>query len=371
MRKILLPPLAGALLSLLAASAWGQDLKQDLTIAVAGPMTGPVATIGEQMKRGAEAAAAQINDAGGVAGHKIKIVIMDDQCDPKQAVAVANHIVGDQVKFVDGHACSGSSIPASDVYADNNVLMITPASSNPTLTEKGHPTIMRVYGRDDAQGAFVGPWIAEHFKGKKIAVLNDKSAYGKGLADEFKKALNGLGVTEVTYDAITVGDKDFSPLIAKLKELKADVVYFGGYETEGGLIVRQAADQGLKATLVSGDALVTEQFWAITGPSGAGTLMTFGPDPRLNPKNAELVKSFRAENYEPEAYTLYTYGAIQAWAQAAAKAGSFDSVKVEASLKANKFDTVLGDIGFDAKGDITAPGYVFYVWKDGKYVYAD
>ena len=145
-------------------------------------MTGPLASIGDQMKRGAEAAAEAINEAGGVNGRKIKIVVEDDACDPKQAVAVANLIVGQQIKFVDGHACSGSSIPAADVYAENNVLMMSPASSNPMLTEKGHPTIMRLYGRDDAQGAFIAPWIAEKFKGKKIAILHDKSAYGKGLA---------------------------------------------------------------------------------------------------------------------------------------------------------------------------------------------
>ena len=153
-------------------------------------MTGPLAAIGDQMKRGAEAAAAAINEAGGVSGRKIKIVVEDDACDPKQAVAVANLIVGQQIKFVDGHACSGSSIPASDVYDDNNVLMMSPASTNPALTEKGYPTIMRDFPRDDAQGAFVAPWIAKKFKGKKIAILNDKSAYGKGLATVVKETLN-------------------------------------------------------------------------------------------------------------------------------------------------------------------------------------
>src|SRR5208283_4544727 len=169
-------------------------LAQDITIAVAGPITGPVASIGDQMKRGAEAAAAAINDVGGVAGRKIKIVVQDDACDPKQAVAVANLIVGQQIKFVDGHACSGSSIPASDVYNDNKVLMISPASTNPALTEKGYPTILRDFPRDDAQGAFVAPWIAKNFAGKKIAILNDKSAYGKGLATVVQQTLNGLGV---------------------------------------------------------------------------------------------------------------------------------------------------------------------------------
>src|SRR6202142_2814566 len=190
---------------------------QDITIAVAGPMTGPVASIGEQMKRGAETAAAAINDAGGVNGRKIKIVIEDDACDPKQAVAIANLIVGQQIKFVDGHACSGSSIPASDIYADNDVLMMSPASSNPVLTEKGHPTIMRLYGRDDAQGAFIAPWIANEYKGKKIAILHDKSAYGKGLATVVKDKLNGAGVTEILFEGINPGEKDYTAVITKLK----------------------------------------------------------------------------------------------------------------------------------------------------------
>ena len=178
MRTTLILSLTGLGLAAMTAPV----LADDITIAVAGPMTGPVASIGEQMKRGAEAAAAAINDAGGVNGRRIKIIIEDDACDPKQAVTVANLIVGQQIKYVDGHACSGSSIPASDVYAENDVLMMSPASSNPALTEKGHPTIMRLYPRDDRQGEFIAPWIADRYKGKKIAILHDKSAYGKGLA---------------------------------------------------------------------------------------------------------------------------------------------------------------------------------------------
>ena len=201
MRKILILSLAGVALSAFATPSFADDL----AIAVAGPMTGPLASIGDQMKRGAEAAAAAVNQAGGVAGRKIKIVVQDDVCDPKQAVAVANLIVGQQIKFVDGHACSGSSIPASEVYAENNVLMMSPASSNPTLTEKGHATILRLYPRDDAQGAFAAPWIAEHFKGKKIAIVHDKSAYGKGLATVVKDKLNAAGVKEVLFEGLNPG----------------------------------------------------------------------------------------------------------------------------------------------------------------------
>jgi branched-chain amino acid transport system substrate-binding protein len=358
--------LAGVAASILG----GSSAMADITIGIAGPMSGPNASFGEQFKRGADKAVADINAKGGVLGQKLVLAVGDDACDPKQAVNVANDMVAKKVPVVFGHFCSSSSIPASAVYAESNVVQISPASTNPKYTEQGLPTAFRICGRDDAQGPTAAAWVLSHFKGKTVAVVHDKSEYGKGLADEFVKALNAGGVKQASYEAIAVGDKDFSPLIAKLKNLKADVVFFGGYETEGGLIVRQAHDQGLKITLIGGDGLISEQFWSITGPTGEGTLMTFGPDPRLDPGNAELVKAFRAENYEPEAYTIYTYAAIQAWAQAATKAGSIDPTKVEASLHANQFDTALGKVGFDAKGDVTAPGYVVYAWKDGKYAYA-
>lgn len=348
----------------------GTVAKADIVIGVAGPMTGSEAQFGEQFRHGAEKAVAEINAKGGVLGQKLQLTEGDDACDPKQAVSVANDFASKKVAFVAGHYCSGSSIPASDVYAENNIVQMSPASTNPKLTERGLANVFRVCGRDDAQGPTAANYVIEHFKGKTIAVIHDKSTYGKGLADEFRKSLTAQGIKDVLYDAITAGEKDYSPLVSKLKEVKADIVYFGGYKTEGGLIVRQMHEQGLKATLIGGDALVTEEFWAITGPAGEGTLMTFGPDPRLDPANAALVTAFRAEKYEPEAYTLYTYAAIQAWAQAVQAVGSIDAAKVETALRSKQFDTVLGKIGFDAKGDITAPGYVFYVWKDGKYTYA-
>ena len=340
----------------------------DIVIAVAGPMTGPVASIGEQMKRGAEAAAAAINDAGGVNGRKIKIVVEDDVCDPKQAVAVANRIVGEQIKFVDGHACSGSSIPAADVYADNNVLMMTPASSNPALTDKGHPTIMRLYGRDDAQGAFVGPWIAEKYKGKKVAILNDKSAYGKGLATVVAQTMNKAGLKEVLNEGINPGEKDYSAIVTKLKASGADLVYFGGYHTEAGLMLRQAADQGFKLNLMTGDSIATGEFWAISGPAGEGTLFTFPTDPRRSPAAAKALEQFKAQNYEPEGFTLFSYGVVQAIAEGVKRVGSDDPKKIAKALEdGDAVQTVLGPINFDAKGDIKDPRYDINQWRAGKF----
>ena len=357
--------LSAVLFGALGMSAAHADIK----IATAGPMTGQYASFGQQMKAGAEQAVADINAAGGVLGQKLVLEVGDDACDPKQAVAVANQMVNKGVVFMAGHFCSGSSIPASKVYEEEGIVQISPASTNPKLTEEGGDNVYRVCGRDDQQGMVAGEFLAKKYKGKNIAIIHDKTAYGKGLADETRKYLRKAGGKEKMYEAITAGEKDYSALVSKLKRSNIDVLYLGGYHTEAGLIIRQMRDQGMKTVLVSGDALVTDEFWQITGSAGEGTLMTFSPDPRKNPDAAPVVKEFRAKGIEPEGYVLYTYGAIQAWAQAVKKAGSTDTNKVIKALNHNQFNTVLGKIGFDKKGDVTAPGYVFYVWKNGKYDY--
>ena len=344
-------------------------VEKEIIIAVAGPMTGQYATFGEQMKRGAEMAVADINAAGGVLGQKLRLVIGDDACDPKQAVAVANGFVGKRVVFVAGHFCSGSSIPASKVYEEEGVLQISPASTNPKLTEEGGDNVFRTCGRDDQQGMVAGNFLADNYAKKRIAIVHDKQAYSKGLADETKKQLNARGVKEVLYETVTAGEQDYSALVSKLKANKVDILYYGGYHPEAGLIVRQMRQQGLKARLVSGDALVTQEYWQITGKAGEGTLMTFSLDPRRNPIAAPVVEKFRAAGFEPEGYTLYTYGTIQTFVQAVKGAGTTKLEPMIKALRTMTFDTVLGKIGFDKKGDVTAPGYVFYEWKNGTYDY--
>jgi branched-chain amino acid transport system substrate-binding protein len=352
--------LAGALAFVGVAKA------QNIPIAVVGPLTGSNAALGEQMKRGAEMAVADINAKGGVLGKKLDLNIADDACDPKQAVAAANEVV-----FVAGHYCSSSSIPASAVYNEAGVLQMTPASTNPALTDdaakKGWINVFRSCGRDDAQGAVAGKYLADHYKGKHVAVIHDKTAYGKGIADETMKAMNKAGLKEVMYEAITQGDKDFSALVSKMKQANIDVIYFGGYQTEGGLIVRQMRDQGFKAQFIGADALVTEEFWKITGPAGEGTLMTFPPDPRKVPAAKAVVDKFTAQGYNPEGYTLYTYAAIQAFAAAADKAKSVKLDDLSKALHSMTVPTVVGPLTWDRKGDITDPKYVFYIWKNGTY----
>ncbi|MGB7258551.1 MAG: branched-chain amino acid ABC transporter substrate-binding protein [Pseudolabrys sp.] len=340
---------------------------------VGGPITGPNAAFGAQLKNGADQAVADINAAGGIMGQKLSLEYGDDVSDPKQGVSVANKFAGDGVKFVIGHFNSGVTMPSSEVYQENGILEITPASTNPQVTERGMWNIFRTCGRDDQQGAVAGAYILKHFKGKKVAVVHDKTTYGKGLADETKKAINKGGMKEVLYEGINLGEKDFSALVSKIKQSGADLVYWGGLHTEGGLIVRQMRDQGVKAPLMGGDGITTDEFAQIGGPGVEGTLMTYGPDARNNPAAKAVVAKFRANKFEPEAYTLYSYAAVQIVKEAAEAAKSVDPKKVAEKMHSGmKFKTVIGDLSYNKKGDITRLDYVMYLWtkdKDGKITY--
>lgn len=361
------------LLAAVAATGLGMSVAHaaDMMVGVAGPVTGEYAAFGDQMKNGAEQAVADINAAGGVLGKQLKLVIGDDACDPKQAVAAANDLVSKKVVFVDGHFCSASSIPASAVYADAGVLQITPASTNPMLTDdaakKGWDNVFRTCGRDDAQGKFAGTWIAQHYKGQAVAIVQDKSTYGKGVADQTKKWMNANGLKEVMYEAITAGEKDYSALVSKLKAANVKAVYFGGYHPEAGLIVRQMREQGLNATLIAPDSMSTNEFWKITGSAGAGTMFTFPPDVTKLPESQAVVAEFKKKNINPEGYTLYTYAAMQVFAQAAKAAGSTDVDKLAKAIHGHTFNTVIGPLTYDNKGDVTNAKYVWYVFKNGTY----
>ncbi len=353
------------MLAAVAATALGvaSAKAQDVVVAVAGPMTGGDAIFGEQLKRGAEMAIADINAAGGLLGHKLKLEIGDDQCEPKQALPVANSFVQKKVQFVIGHYCSGVTIPASAVYVENNIFMITPAATNPRLTyeakAKGWKTVFRSGGRDDI--------LASTYKGKKVAVLHDKTPYGQGIADETKKNMNANGLQEALYDSFQKGDKDYTALVSKMKQMAIDVVYVGSYHTETGLLLKQAREQGFNAQFVGEDALVTDEFWKIAGPAGEGLIMTFAPDPIENPAAKAVVEKFTKQGYKPEGYTLYTYAAFQVVAAGVKAAKSLDAKKVADQIRGKAIDTVLGKLQYDDKGDVSNSEYVWYKWHDGKY----
>ncbi len=370
MKRITTLGLAAGFTLALAGTASAQVM-----IGVEGPITGPNAVFGAQLKNGAQQAATDLNAAGGILGKKITLEFGDDVSDPKQGVSVANRFVGDGITFVVGAFNSGVTMPSSQVYQENGILEITPASTNPQITERGMWNIFRTCGRDDQQGGVAGAYILKHFKGKRIAIVNDKTTYGKGLADETKKTINAGGMTEVLYEGVNTGEKDYSALVSKIKQSRADLVYWGGLQTEGGLIVRQMRDQGVNAILMGGDGIATDEFASIGGPGVIGTLMTYGPDPRKRAVAQKVVAEFRAKGFDPEAYTLYSYAAVQIIQQAAAAAHSLDPKKVAAVMHSGmKFPTVIGTISYDKKGDVTRLDYVMYRWErtpDGKITYIE
>jgi branched-chain amino acid transport system substrate-binding protein len=356
--------LALAAVMTLAAMPAGAQTK----IGAAGPVTGAYANIGKQMSDGVTMAVADINAKGGVLGKKLDLRIADDACDPKQAVSVANQLASDGAVFVAGHFCSSSSIPASKVYTEEGVLMISPASTNPKFTDEGSWNTFRSIGRDDQQGKVAGHLLASRFKDVKVAILHDNTTYGKGIADQTKKQMNAEGKAEDLYQAYVPGERDYAALVSRLKQAGIGAVYIGGYHAETGLILRQAKEQGLKATFIGPDSLVTKELWQIAGDAAEGVMMTFPSDPRSRPSAAAVVAQFKAKGIDPEGFTLYTYAAVQEFAEAAAKAGTTDPKKVAAELKSGgPWQTVLGPISFDEKGDVTDADYVFYVWHDGSY----
>ncbi|MGA1860424.1 branched-chain amino acid ABC transporter substrate-binding protein [Azospirillum sp. 11R-A] len=339
----------------------------DIVIGLGTATTGPVAALGEQSVYGAKQAVADINAKGGVLGQKLVLKVGDDACDPRQAVAVANQFVREKVTAVVGHLCSGASIPAADVYQEEGVVMVTPTATNPLLTAKGHPNIFRVCGRDDQQGVVAGTYLAQTFKGKNVAVLDDKQAYGKGLADVVVETLEKAGGKVAYRGSVTAGEKDFSALITSLKDKSIDAVYYGGYHPELGLIVRQAQEQGMKPQFIAGDGLNNQEYWSITGPAGEGTLYTDSASAASDPKAQELIASFKKAGLpEPGNFAFYSYAAVQVIAEGLQKAGSTDSGKLAKTLHSGSYDTVVGPVEFDKKGDITKPNYVMYVWNNGQ-----
>ncbi|KAK3586172.1 hypothetical protein CHS0354_013122 [Potamilus streckersoni] len=338
---------------MLAAAVSAETIK----IGVAGPFTGANAAFGEQLWKGAEKAAADLNKAGGINGKQIELIKADDACEPKQAVAVAQRMVDqDKVAAVVGHFCSSSSIPASEIYNEAGIIQITPASTNPKFTDRNLPYVFRTCGRDDQQGSVAGMWLVKKIKAKRIAIIHDKDTYGQGLADATKATINKMGVKEVLYEGLTRGEKDFNALVTKIKSLKADAVYFGGLHGEAGPLVRQMREQGLKTTaFVSGDGITSLDFINAAGGTQYtdGVYMTFGADATKLPIAKKVVDEFRASGYEPEGYTLYSYSALQAIA-AALNAGKGKTADAAKYLKSKTVKTVMGDKAWDKKGDLKA-----------------
>jgi len=357
--------LAAAAASLLAAGAMAAE---PLRIAVAGPLTGPVTQYGVMVRQGVATAIEQINKAGGVLGRQLEEVDYDDSCESKQGPVVANRIVNDGVGYVVGHVCSGPAIAAASIYNTEGIVMITPSATAPAVTQgKHYDFIFRTIGRDDQQGPAAAGFIATAVKPKKVAILHDKQSYGFGIASAVRKGLEGAGVPVVLFEGINAGDSDYSAIITRLKSVQADFVYFGGYHPEMGLLLRQGAEQGLKAQFMGPEGVGNPDINAIAGPAVEGMLLTLPLDPSTDPANAAIVKAFRDKNRDPGgAFQLPAYAAVQAIADGIKAVGRDDPAKVAAWLHAHSFNTPLGEISWDKQGDLKHFRFNVYRWhSDG------
>lgn len=340
----------------------------DITIGLIAPLTGPVAAFGEQVKNGAETAVEEINKSGGVLGEKLVLKVIDDAGEPKQGVSAANQIIADGVKFVVGPVTTGVTMPVSDALSENGVVMVTPTATGPDLTNRGLDYILRTCGRDDQQADVMADYVLANMKDKKVAIVHDKAAYGKGLADAFKTAINKGGMTEVHYDAVTPGEKDYSALVTKLKAAGAEVVYIGGYHTESGLLSRQLKDAGVNVTILGGEGLSNTEYWAIGGSYADNTIFTNAADAMKNEDSKAAAAALAAKNIPAEAFTMNAYAAVEVLAAGIAKAGKADDADaVNKAIKSgDQIATSIGKLSYGETGDLTSPSFSLYKWVDGK-----
>ena len=346
--------------------------RADILIGAAAPLSGNNAALGEQLRRGVQAAVDDINATGGIKGEKLAVQFADDGCDPRKAIDVATGFVSAGVKAVIGHYCSGASIPASKVYEKAGILQISPASTNPKFTDEGGWNVVRLVPRDDAQAAAAAALVLDKFAGQKVAVISDQAPAFTALAATFAAALQQKGVTPALQQGFKAGVKDFSPLAKQVVDAGAGVVYLAASYVEGGLIAQALRAAGSGAQIVSGDSLVTEDYGNQAKGAASGTLSSFTYDARKFPIAQGLVQRFRDKDQNPEGFTLYAYAAVQALAAAAEATGTLDDTRLAEWLRGgNRFDTVVGPVSFDAKGDLANPSIAWFKWVDGRYVEVD
>ena len=349
--------IAGMIALAISHTAMADDIK----VAVVGAMSGPIAQWGDMEFNGARQAIKDINAKGGIKGDKLVGVEYDDACDPKQAVAVANKIVNDGIKYVIGHLCSSSTQPASDIYEDEGILMISPGATNPELTQRGYQHILRTAGLDSSQGPTAAKYILETVKPQRIAIIHDKQQYGEGLARSVQDGLKAANANVVFFDGITAGEKDFSALIARLKKENIDFVYYGGYHPEMGQILRQARAAGLKTQFMGPEGVANVSLSNIAGESAEGLLVTKPKNYDQVPANKPIVDAIKAKKQDPSgAFVWTTYAALQSL-----QAGlnqSDDPAEIAKYLKANSVDTVMGPLTWDEKGDLKGFEFGVFDW---------
>jgi len=357
-----------ALALALASPAWASELPP-IKIGLVVPLAGDAGRVGQSMRQAAEMAVA---DRAEKLARKVELVLKDDQFDPKQAVLVAEKLVQEGVWGVVGHFYSSSSIPASAVYYQAGIPQVTATSTHPRLTAQGFDTVFRVSGRDDQHAVSAADFILSRLKARRIAVIHDRTEYGRTLAETLIRLVEQRSAKRiVAIEQVAQGDRDFSAVIARLKTVEPDAVYFGGIFREGGYLIRQMRQAGLQAAFVSGDGVLDPEFVKIAGEEAAsGAYLTFAPDPRLLPSAQPFIRRFE-ERYGPIGpYVLYTYDAmgvlLRAIQMTRPRANTKDELrKVLKIMHTSPYDGTLGRLRWDKRGDLATSPYVVYVTRRG------
>jgi branched-chain amino acid transport system substrate-binding protein len=344
----------------------------DQAIAVAGPMTGLQSANGIDFTGGVELAIDDINAKGGLLGQKLTYITVDDACDPDQAEAAAQQIVSKPPAVVIGHSCSSCSIRAAPLYAKARILQITPASTSPDLTEMGIGTVFRMIGRDDNQGRTIAHRLAASWPHGRIAVLDDGSLYGKGLAGVVRSELERQSIKPLINESFSSGAQSYGGIVHRMADAKIEAVVIAAYDLDTAVIAREIAAAKLPITILAGDALIAPSFWEAAGEAGEAAIFTYAPNPLDLPEGKALITLGHQRGMELGGQAVLTYASVQVWAEAVQQADSFDSAKVAGALHSGQFVTIIGQVRFDAKGDVLgAPGeWLWYRWHAGKIEHA-
>ncbi|NMG35671.1 ABC transporter substrate-binding protein [Azoarcus sp. TTM-91] len=362
---------AAAILGLGLSAAHAQEV---VKIGGAAPLTGTIAHLGKDLENGARLALEEANARGVTIGGKpVKLEFMgeDDQADPRTGTTVAQRLVDAGVKAVVGHLNSGTSIPASRIYHQAGIAQITPASTNPKLTQQKYPGVFRTIANDVQQGSVLGKFAVESLGAKKIAIIDDRTAYGQGLADETEKAAKSAGAQIVAREFTTDKATDFNSILTKIRSANPDVIFFGGMDAQAGPMLRQFKQLGITAKFLSGDGSCSPEMIKLAGDAiGANAYCSMAGLPiEKMPGGADFRARYKKRfNADVQIYSPYAYDAATAIITAMEKAGSAEPSKYLPELKKVNFDGVIGNISFDDKGDLKQGSITVYQFKDGAWV---
>lgn len=358
-------PLRFLLLAVLLSTA--VPARADLLVGVAGPMSGAFAPIGGEIEAGVRAAVAAVNARGGVLGEALAVETVDDKCDPQVGAAVANQLVGKGAVLVVGHACTAAALPAARVYAENGMVVVSPAATNPRFTdERVGPAVFRMAPRNDGQPRAIAAHLLAAFGGGRVAFVHDGGAYGQGLAEAARQAFEAGGGTAVLTEGFTPGEQSQNALVGKLQDAGADAVVIGALQADAAVVAAEMRERGLDAAIIGGEALGLEEFRDLAGPAAEGVTFAVPRDWSAEPQAQAAVAALAAVSATPHGATLPAYAAVQAWARAAQAAGTVDGPAVAERMTADQVDTVIGPVSFDDKGDLTGAGWRMMRWQDGR-----